>query len=177
MKYVLIKPLFVLLTFVLLTGCTGGGGSFSGPAEEQRVFLQNTKHVLPAFESVAMPELSLLDLNGQKLSGTIDHMYEEVCWMDCGEGTYNVHEMSSQKADPEVSAILLNWGNMKPAPSKVSLYDLRKEDEMLPAKIINSKVFPSNQTEFSIPSSEKKMYALEFKWGSSGKSVLSFALK
>ncbi|WP_338780361.1 hypothetical protein [Metabacillus sp. FJAT-52054] len=118
-----------------------------------------------------------------KLTGTIDHLYEEVCWIKCEGVQHNFSIMNPGYMPPEVKSVFLDWGKMNPQPSEVSLHSLlQAKDPEYPASVERTEVIDPKITGFSIPlTSQKQSYALEFIWGkgkvADGRSVVSFSLK
>lgn len=186
MKKIKLTFTLIVAMILFLSACQGGEKIEESLAKESETEIKN--------DGVAKTEKQNDDEEGSEFHTEIpsinkissdeveiafDSAYEEVCWNDC-ENIETDNYIDMHSGDVEVGErILIDWTNMKPAPSEVNLIQVNNSEEEVSKKNIHTE---SSTLDIQVSKEEiGKQYAIQFSWEDGNKlkgySVLNFKLE
>ncbi|WP_186672869.1 hypothetical protein [Sporosarcina sp. BP05] len=147
------------------------------------IVLENEQNLLPTFQSIASPSISLLSSNGDVIFPSFDHSYGDVCWNDCDE-FYHYNYPTIHSGDVVAgNQLQIDWSTLKPQPTEIHFIHIDNRDDYDKKELSREQKTPEN-TPLKITIDEEiigSQYALEFIWidGGSvkGKSIINFKLE
>ena len=182
--------LIILLLSVVLIACNNEIQEAQKKEQVSQVYNQETQtkvesvdKVLPAFEAIVTPSISLISSKGYKKYQQFDSLYGEVCWNNCEEfNHYNYPNIHS--GDVEVgNQLLIDWSLLIPQPTEVHFIHVDTSNE-IDSKEISKEQKITGHTPLTIKIEEKMIgnqYAVEFIWKEGkvveGRSILNFRLE
>ena len=192
MKKTLLLIIFLLLSVVLIA-CNNeiqeaqkkeeASQVYNQETETKKVIVESVEKVLPAFEAIDTPSISLLSSEGYKRYQQFDSLYGEVCWNNCEEfNHYNYPDIHSGEVEVG-NQLLIDWSLLIPQPTEVYFIHVDTSNE-IDSKEISKEQKTTGHTTLTIKIEEKMIgnqYAVEFIWKDGevveGRSILNFRLE
>ena len=151
--------------------------------QTEKVALENEQKLLPDFESVPFPSISLLSSDEDVIFTSFDHSYREVCWNNCDEFIHYKYP-TIHSGDVEVgNQLQIDWSSLKPQPTEIHFIHVDKSDEYDPKEVSRKQKSPE-YTPLTITVDEEMIgnqYAFEFIWKDGevvqGRSIIDFKLE